>query len=70
VCGGEDDEHHPYLRLVDPDPEGPKHAVPADPDPQHWSEHSENINSCASSGWLKLEYLSCVWKDPDPDPYL
>jgi hypothetical protein len=25
----------PYLRLKDPDPGGPKHVDPPDPDPQH-----------------------------------
>ncbi len=28
-----DPEPDPYLRLVDPDPGGPNHAGPADPDP-------------------------------------
>ena len=39
----------PYLWLMDPDPEGPKHADPADPvldqDPQHWLKHFPKSNT-------------------------
>jgi hypothetical protein len=33
---GKDPEPDPYFRITDPELGGPKHADPADPDPQHW----------------------------------
>jgi hypothetical protein len=33
---GKDTDPDPHLGLMDPDPGGPKHVDPVDPDPQHW----------------------------------
>jgi hypothetical protein len=35
----------PHLRLMDPDPGGPKHADPVDPDPDPQHCAFKNINS-------------------------
>jgi hypothetical protein len=49
---GKDPEPDPYLRQLDPDPEGPKTCGPADPDPQHWFKAFYDAQQYSGSGTI------------------
>jgi hypothetical protein len=57
---------------TDPDPEGPKHVDPVDPDPdsepdpQHWSQDKASITYLECIGWMLFTILDLLMTTTKP----